>query len=224
MGGGPGLVPVIVEFVSAGLNTTRVVTEEVAELLAGTTDEVKLTRTDGFVTVDSFVGIVIGMNIVVLTAVTEVIDELEISTVMSVLDEAGLPSGVLDKLVGEPKAVDGLEIIMAEGMSFEAITELLSVVLDITTVVPTGELATELAKVVVVSFNEDVELLVEKTVAAELEVDAAMTDIMLEDAADVTTAAVVRVTAAAEGTLTVMPDRLAHSCTNALPKSVNKSM
>ncbi|MCJ1394474.1 hypothetical protein MMC18_007352 [Xylographa bjoerkii] len=180
----------------------------------------KLTRTDGFVTVDSFVGIVIGMNIVVFTGVIAAIGELEIKVVTAVLDGTVLPPGVLDNVVGGLRMVDRPDIVIVEGMSFEGTTELLDVVLDITMVTPTSVLAIELVKRVVMSFDGSavplvgiIDVFVETLliVAAKLAVEADVTDTVLEDAANVTTAAVVRVAAATDGTLTVMPDRLAHS-------------
>ncbi|MCJ1419433.1 hypothetical protein MMC32_005788 [Xylographa parallela] len=192
----------------------------------------KLTRTDGFVTVDNFVGIVIGMNIIVFAGVLEVIGELESKYVEAVLDRAEFSSGVLDNEAEETMVVVGPDVVTSEGTSSECTAELLTVVLDIATVVPACVLTTKLAKGVDVSFDASAELLVGLvavvdgtllTVAAKVEAKAGVTGTVLEDATDVTTATVVGVAVAAEGTLTVMPDRLAHSWTNALPKSFSES-
>ncbi|MCJ1382050.1 hypothetical protein MMC17_005162 [Xylographa soralifera] len=194
----------------------------------------KLTRTDGFVTVESFVGIVIGINIVVFAGVVEVVGELETKKVEAVLDGAELLlSEVLDNVVEKIVVVDGPDVVTSEGTVVEGTAELLVVMLNVATVVPIWVLATELAERVVIAFEGSAELLIGLiavvtgtllTMGARLEVKADVTTTMLENAAEVTTAAIVGVAAAAEGTLTVMPDRLAHSWTNALPKSFNESI
>ncbi|MCJ1285424.1 hypothetical protein MMC26_004764 [Xylographa opegraphella] len=180
----------------------------------------KLTRTDGFVTVESFVGIVIGTNIVVFAGVPEMSGEFETKEVEDVPDGVELPSGVLDITVEEIMVVDEPDMVKNVVTPFEVITELLAVVLDLIIVVSTPILASALIERVDMSFGGSAglvvgtvvivaELLLEGT--ARLEVKADVIVIVLDDSADVIMAAVFGVAAAAEGKLTVMPDKLAHS-------------
>ena len=183
-------------------------------------------------TVDRFVGIVIGMNIVVFVTVIEIVGDIEINEFEAVLAGVELPSGVLDNEVDEIMVVDGPDIVTIVEISFEGTIELLAVVLDIITDVPIWVLAIELVIRVFMCSDGSAELLIGLVavivgilliVTARLEATADVTVTVLEDGANVTMAAVVEVAAVAEGTLTVMPDKLAHSWTNALPKSSSES-
>ena len=107
---GPVLVPVVVPFISNGASMIGVVMEAATEFLGGTIDKVeriadwikKLTRTDGFVTDDNFVGIVIGMNIVVFTNDVEVEGEVRTKVATPVLDGAELLPVVPDVVAEAP--------------------------------------------------------------------------------------------------------------------------
>ncbi|MCJ1293631.1 hypothetical protein MMC34_005186 [Xylographa carneopallida] len=143
--------------------------------------------------------------------------------VVAVLDRVELSTGVLDDVIRELVVIGGLDIANVEDTSFGGANELLAVVVSIVALVPVE---------VVMSFDGTAELpagmldvAAEKLliVVARLGVEADVTVRVLEDGADVTTAAVVGVAAATEGTLlTVIPDKLAHTWTNALPKSLDE--